>query len=247
MSHLPAGAAKLTVDELASRVGMTVRTVRFYAGRGLLPPPERKGRSGYYGADHLARLELVRELQAHGFTLAAIEGYLERIPEHATPQDIALHRTLLAPWMPDLPETLDRPSLEQRAGRSLSDDDIEVLVGLGIVEPTPDEDVFRVAPALVAVGVDLVDLGLPHDAVVAAQRVFTEHGRAIAEELTEIFRTQVWPHYREQGEPPERLQQLVERFKPVSVQALVMAYESAVDEAKRDTVRRSGRRPGRRR
>jgi len=230
----------LSVDELAARVGMSVRTVRFYAGRGLLPPPERKGRSGYYSAEHIARLELVRELQAHGFTLAAIEGYLERIPGDASPQDIALHRTLLAPWMPDLPETLDRTTLAQRTGRELSDDDIDILVGLGIVEPTPDEDVFRVAPALLALGVDLLELGMPRDAVVAAQKVFTAHGQAVAEELTEIFRTQVWPHYREQE--PERIQRVVERFKPISVQALVLAYEAGVDEAKRDTVRRRRKR-----
>ncbi|RYJ01150.1 MAG: MerR family transcriptional regulator [Actinomycetales bacterium] len=99
---------------------MTVRTVRFYAGRGLIPPPRREGRNGFYGSDHLARLELVRELQAHGLTLSAIEGYLERIPSDATPEEVALHRTLLAPWSPDLPEQMDRATLEVRSGRTLS-------------------------------------------------------------------------------------------------------------------------------
>ncbi len=231
----------LTVDELSGRVGMTVRTLRFYASRGLLPPPVRRGRVGYYGAEHVARLDLVRELQAHGFTLSAIEGYLERIPADATPQDIALHRTLLAPWMRDLPETLDRPTLVRRAGRDLSDDDIEMLVALGVVEPTPDEDVFRVATAHLSLGIELIDLDLPLDAVLAAGRIFAEHGRAIAEELTEVFRTVVWPHYRDSGGPPEHIQQLVERFKPVTIQGLVLAYERAVGETQRDTVRRRTR------
>ena len=48
--------------------------------RGLVPPPIRRGRSGYYSADHVARLELVQELQSHGFTLAAIEKYVAGIP-----------------------------------------------------------------------------------------------------------------------------------------------------------------------
>jgi DNA-binding transcriptional MerR regulator len=231
--------ARLSVDELADRVGLSVRTVRFYAGRGLLPPPERQGRNGYYNAEHIARLELVRELQAHGFTLAAIERYLERIPDDATPQDIALHRTLLAPWMPDLAETADRDDLRRRAGRELSEEDLDILASLGIVQPTADADVFRVAPALVGLGVELLELGMPRDAVVAAQKVFTAHGQAVAEELTEIFRTQLWPHFRDQE--PERIQQVVERFKPISVQALVLAYEAGVDEAKRDTVRRRHR------
>ena len=46
----------LTIDALAARVGLTVRTVRAYAGRGLLPPPTLRGRTGLYGEEHLARL-----------------------------------------------------------------------------------------------------------------------------------------------------------------------------------------------
>jgi len=236
--------ATLTVDELSARVGMTVRTLRFYAGRGLIPPPVRRGRVGYYGAEHIARLDLVRELQAHGFTLSAIEGYLERIPADATPQDIALHRTLLTPWMRDLPETLDRAALVRRTGRELSDDDIVALVALGVVEPTPDEDVFHVATAHLGLGAELLDLDLPVDAVLAVTKVFSEHGRAIAEELTEVFRTMVWPHYRDSGGAPEHIQQLVERFKPVTIQGLVIAYERAVGETQRETIRRTQSRRG---
>jgi len=222
---------------------MTVRTLRFYAGLGLIPPPMRRGRVGYYGPDHIARLDLVRELQSHGFTLAAIEGYLERIPADATPQDIALHRTLLTPWMRDLPETLDRPALVRRTGRDLTDDEIELLVALGVVEPTPDDDVFRVATAHLSLGVELLGLDLPVEAVLATRRIFSDHGRAIAEELTEVFRTKVWPHYRDSGGPPEYLQRLVERFKPVTIQGLVLAYERAVSETQRDTIRRSRDKP----
>ena len=87
----------LTLDELTKRVGMSVRNVRFYTTKGLVPPPIRRGRSGYYTAEHVARLELVRELQGHGFTLSAIEKYVEQIPESATPSDIARHLSLLAP------------------------------------------------------------------------------------------------------------------------------------------------------
>lgn len=229
---------RMTVEQLADRVGMTVRTIRFYAGRGLIPPPVREGRNGFYGEGHLARLELVRELQAHGFTLSAIEGYLERLPEAASPGDVALQRTLLAPWLSDLPETESRAGLETRAGRALSDDDMELLVALRVVEPTPDEDVFRVSPAHFSIGIGLIDLGLPLDAAVEAERIFESHARAIATELTEVFRDRVLPHYRASGESSEAIAAMVERFKPLTVQALVTAYESAVNETKREIVRR---------
>lgn len=44
---------KLTVDELAARAGVTVRTVRFYSTKGLLPPPViGPRRVGHYGPEH---------------------------------------------------------------------------------------------------------------------------------------------------------------------------------------------------
>ena len=51
---------------------------------------------------HIAVLSLVRELQGHGFTLSAIEKYVEQIPATATPSDIARHLSLL---QLDLPAT----------------------------------------------------------------------------------------------------------------------------------------------
>jgi DNA-binding transcriptional MerR regulator len=230
----------MTLDELTRRVGVSVRNVRFYTTRGLVPPPIRRGRSGYYSSDHVVRLELVRELQAHGFTLAAIERYVARIPADATPETIALHRTLLAPWMPELPETISRKELVRRAGRPLDDDELDTPNALGIVYPTK-QGKYEVAVAHLSVGVALLDLGLPPEVALAAQDVFTAHGRAIAEELTELFRTKVWPAYVEGGASPEQLREAVERFKPVSVAALVAAYESAVNETKRETVVRRAR------
>src|SRR5690242_13812495 len=48
----------LTIDELAAGAGLTVRTVRFYATKGLLPAPVRRGRIAYYGPVHRVRLDL---------------------------------------------------------------------------------------------------------------------------------------------------------------------------------------------
>jgi DNA-binding transcriptional MerR regulator len=150
----------LSLDELTQRVGMSVRNVRFYTSRGLVPPPVRRGRSGYYTADHVARLELVQDLQSHGFTLAAIEKYVAGIPASATPEDIALHRTMLAPWQTEPPVELSREELDRRAGRSLSADDLAVLTALGIVTPAV-RGRYRVAVAHLSVGIGLLDLGFP--------------------------------------------------------------------------------------
>ena len=233
----PASDGLMTLLQLTDRVGLTVRNVRFYTARGLVPPPIRRGRSGYYTADHVARLELVQELQGHGFTLAAIERYVAQIPDHATPEDIALHRTMLAPWHADHPTTLTRAELNRRAGRSLTADDLETLVSLGVVEPA-GRGKWSVALSQLSVAVGLLDLGYPVEAARAAAKVYAEHGRAIAEELYEVFRTQVWPHYRETGASPERIQEVVERLKPLSISSLVAAYEAGMDETRRANIAR---------
>ena len=232
----------LSLEELTDRVGMSVRNIRFYTSRGLVPPPIRRGRSGFYSADHVARLELVQELQSHGFTLAAIEKYVAGIPGSATPEDIALHRTMLAPWQAEPPVQLTKAELDKRAGRPLDDDELATLVTLGIVSPAT-RGRYRVAVSHLSVGLGLLDLGFPPQAAQAAAEVYAAHGRAIAEELYAVFRKLVWPAYKESGAPPQALREVLERLKPLSVASLVTAYEVAMDDAKREGIaRRTGER-----
>lgn len=192
---MPTAAADLfTLDELTDLVGMSVRNIRFYTSKGLVPPPHRRGRSGYYSADHVARLELVRELQAHGFTLSAIKGYIDRIPADATPSDIALHLSLLAPVT--------------------GDSDVDVQDGL-------------------------VGIGVPTSAAEACAEVYARHGQQVADELSEIVRTHVWPAVRDAGGDVEKLRELVHRLKPLTIAGLVTAYEQAMD-ASSDSYERRG-------
>lgn len=222
----------LTLDELTNRVGMSVRNVRFYTTKGLVLPPIRRGRSGYYTPDHIARLELVQELQSHGFTLSAIEKYVAGIPADATPEDIALRRTMLAPWQADLPVEMSRAELDRRTDRKLTKDDLDTLTALGIVHRRA-RGRYEVAVSQLSIGLGLLDLGFPLEAARAASDIYTAHGRQLAHELYELFRTQVWPIYQESGASPETVQGVVERLKPLSIASLVTAYEAGMDETKR--------------
>ncbi|WP_110240319.1 MerR family transcriptional regulator [Nocardioides gilvus] len=237
---LEAARELLTLDELTARVQMSVRNVRFYTTKGLVPPPIRRGRSGYYTPDHVARLALVQELQAHGFTLAAIEKYVADIPDDASAEDVALHRTMVAPWMSDHPVELSRADICGRAGRELADEDFDTLEAMEILHPLPD-DRYQVAVTQLAVGLGLLEIGYPVEAAKAARELYNRHGQEMARELLELFRTQVWPAYRESGMTPERLQQVVERIKPLSVASLVTAYEAAMDAATREDIARRNR------
>ncbi len=87
----------------------------------------------------------------------------------------------------------------------------------------------------------LLDLGYPIEAARAAAQVYAVHGRAIAEELYELFRTKVWPVYKEQGVSPETIQEVVERLKPLSIASLVQAYERGMDDLRRTNIAKRAR------
>ena len=74
------GEGVYTIDELAQATGMTTRNIRAHQSRGLLPPPVVRGRTGYYGDEHAARLRLILRMQADGFNLGAIRRVLDSVP-----------------------------------------------------------------------------------------------------------------------------------------------------------------------
>ncbi|MCT1638717.1 MerR family transcriptional regulator [Dietzia sp. HMSC21D01] len=61
------------IEELAEDSGTTVRNIRVYQERGLLPPPVRRGRTAFYGPDHKRRLAQILRLLDRGYTFATIE------------------------------------------------------------------------------------------------------------------------------------------------------------------------------
>ncbi|MFC9998088.1 MerR family transcriptional regulator [Nocardia sp. NPDC127526] len=72
----------LTIGELASYAGVTVRAVRHYHAKGLLPEPERD-HSGYRRYDAAAVVELIRirTLAEAGVPLARVRELLRADPE----------------------------------------------------------------------------------------------------------------------------------------------------------------------
>jgi DNA-binding transcriptional MerR regulator len=235
----------LTVDELAARAGVTVRTVRFYSSKGLLPPPViGPRRVGHYSQEHLARLALIEELQRQGMTLAAIERHLQQLPADLSAQDLALHRAVVASWAPDAAEDVTREELERRAGRPLGEEDLERLVAMNVIgraEDTSDSsdspassDSFRVDPALLALGVQLLDVPLAHESILAARRVLLEHSRAAARELSALLREAVGEH-----ESVAAVKSLSAHMQPLVVQALLTTFQRSLKEELREWLKES--------
>ncbi|MFF6994664.1 MerR family transcriptional regulator [Streptomyces sp. NPDC008313] len=237
------GEPDLTVDELAARAGVTVRTVRFYGTKGLLPPPVLGPRRvGLYGQRHLSRLALIEELQHQGMTLAAIERYLHQLPADLSARDLAIHRAVVASWAPDAAEDMSRAELERRAGRPLTGEDLDRLAAMNVVVRTAAPGVFSVDPGLLRLGVQLLDVPIAHETILAARTVLMEHAREAAHELARMFREEVWEPRREQEPDAEHvaaMKSLSAHMQPMVVQALLTTFQRSLKEELRQRLKDS--------
>ncbi|MFR9779007.1 MerR family transcriptional regulator [Micromonospora sp. MS34] len=73
------GEPRYSIGDLARRTGLTVKTIRFWSDRGIVPPTDR-GPTGRrrYGIEAVARLDLVRTLRDLGLDLATIRRVVDR-------------------------------------------------------------------------------------------------------------------------------------------------------------------------
>ncbi|MET8232411.1 MerR family transcriptional regulator [Micromonospora sp. NPDC005298] len=83
------GETHHTIGELARRTGLSVKTIRYYADSGLVPPTDRSP-AGYrrYDPGAVARLELVRTLRELGLDLATIRRVVNK--------EVSLHEVAAA-------------------------------------------------------------------------------------------------------------------------------------------------------
>src|SRR3954470_297495 len=139
---------------------MTVRNIRSHATRGLLPPPEVRARTGYYGPEHVARLKLIQELQANGYNLASIKHLLSRTQGGSAEDVLGFARALLAPFENERPEVIDEAELQQRYG-GLDANARGRALKLGLIVPLGEGRYEVPSPTLLRAGDALVELGVP--------------------------------------------------------------------------------------
>ncbi|MHB1138225.1 MAG: MerR family transcriptional regulator [Microthrixaceae bacterium] len=224
------------IDELAARAGTTVRNVRAYQDRGLIPPPERRGRVGVYSDQHLARLRLIGEMLSRGYSLSNI-GELFAAWEQG--QDLGellgFEAALAAPWGDEVSVTMPVSELLERFGGSIDHDTLREAGRIGVIEL--DGDVVHVnSPRLLEAGAALVEVGVPLDAVV-------EHGRAlradierVAERFVDLAATEIIEPY---GSPiPAQdlphLTEIVQRLRPMVARVVDAELARAMDRLVRE-------------
>jgi DNA-binding transcriptional MerR regulator len=209
----------LTIDQLAARTGLTVRNIRSHVTRGLLPPPLLKGRTGFYGLQHVARLQLVTSLQEQGFNLAAITKLVSG---------------LAAPWLTEPAEIWNEAELAAGFGLMPDPELVQRLRKLGVLDRMPDGLIEVRNPAIIRVGRRLAELGYGIEDLMTVLRVLMQQSRVVAEAFVQMFLDVQWKDYVEAGMPAERLpglQSLIEQLQPLASQAVIAAFQQAMTDA----------------
>lgn len=214
-------AADLTIDQLAQRTGMTVRNVRAYQSRGLLPPPEVRGRTGYYGPEHVARLRLIQEMQAEGFKLSAISRL---IGEHGEDADrfVGLRQAVTAPFATEAPEVYARAELVEKFG---TDDDrlIDKAQKLGLLVDLGEDRYEAPSPALVRAAEEVLAMGIELPAALAVIERLNRNAQSSARTFVDLFVDELWKPFDDAGRPEEGWEEIIGaigRLRPLAVEAL---------------------------
>jgi DNA-binding transcriptional MerR regulator len=219
----------LTIDELARETGLTVRNVRSHNARGLLPPPEVRGRTGFYGPEHVERLRLIRRLQGEGLKLDGIKRLL------ADPGDrlLALKK---AGEEREPSAIVDAAELRARLNLQPGDEAFELLgraIELGILVARGDGSFDVPSPALLAAAEEVVTRGISLDHALDLIDRVTTQSRAISREFVQLFLDDLWKPFQDAGMPDERWDELaesIEHVRPLAAKALLAVFRRTLDE-----------------
>ncbi|HSE10313.1 MAG TPA: MerR family transcriptional regulator [Nocardioidaceae bacterium] len=232
VTEQPEPTSQMTIDQLAAAVSMTVRNVRAYAGRGLIPAPRLVGRTGYYGPEHVSRLMLIRDLLDRGYTLAAVEKVLERHSTATAGHALDLLNTLEDPLGHEEPEVMSVESLVRLAGVEHEPEFLQRLVEMGLVERIDDEQVRLVRPFVVRAGAKAMALGFDRSSVLALLPLLGEQLHVIAQRFVDEFRAHVWKPFAEAGFPEEKWPAMLDSIRtllPVASQAVLAVFRDELN------------------
>jgi DNA-binding transcriptional MerR regulator len=232
MSPKPA-KGEMTIRELAERTGMTVRNIRAHQTRGLLPPPVVRGRTGYYNDEHVARIELTREMQADGLNLEAIRRVLDSGDGSAS-AIFDFTRALRVPFEDEAPEIFEAEELAAIWGEPPGPKLLRRIEKLGVFRNLPDGRVEVISPRLLQAAAELAELGIGPEGVIATGERLRRHADGVARTFVELFVKEIWQPFDEAGRPERdwpKMSEALERMRPLAAGALLASFQLAMGEA----------------
>jgi DNA-binding transcriptional MerR regulator len=230
-----ASPTELTIDQLAQATGMTVRNIRAHQSRGLLPPPEVRGRTGWYGPEHIARLQMIVDMQADGFNLGAIARLLQNTPPGTASQTLSFGRSLREPWEDEQSEFMEAEELASRVGAGKPDPALLARTEqLGLIAAAGEGRYEVLSPALIRAGEALASLGIPVEAGLDVQEKLNRHADGIARAFVQMFIAEVWDPFEARGKPEAewpRVQAALDRLRPLALEAVNATFRRSMERA----------------
>jgi DNA-binding transcriptional MerR regulator len=227
--------ASLSVDQLAREAGLTVRTVRYYQAEGLLPTPERVGRTARYGPAHLERLELIGSLQERGLRLSAIRDVLASAAPGAAADWLGLDDAMKRPWSDDQPAIVDAATLAARL-EGMPERTLEDLEAAGLVERRDDTRPpvwFVPSPGMLDVGLDSVRVGIPVEEGTRLRKLLQHRLSELADDLVAQFADDVGLR-RLADAGPAALAALLDDVQPLARRTVSLLFAHEMERAQRE-------------
>lgn len=231
----PAEHPEYTIDQLAQVTGMTVRNIRAHQSRGLLPPPTVRGRTGWYGPEHVARIQMIVDMQGDGFNLNAIARLLESTPPGTATRALSFSHSLREPWEDEQTEFVEAGELAARVGGGRLDPELmQRTEQLGLIAKAGEGRYEVLSPALIRAGELLVSLGIPVEAGLHVQEQLNRLADGIARAFVRMFIEEVWEPFEARGKPEAewpKVQEALDRLRPLALEAVNATVRRSMSHA----------------
>lgn len=224
-----------TIDQLAWTVGATVRNVRAYQERGLLPAPEKRGRTGIYTDAHLARLRMIQRLLDRGYTLNSIGELLQAWQQGRELGDLlGLEDAVTRPFVEEIPDYTTNAELVKRF-KSFSPELVKQAIELDILVPE-GRNRYRVnSPRLLHAGEELNRIGIPLAKLFEVVGGLRGNVERVAEMLVQLVAEYVFDRHWKDTLPSKdevgNLAEVIWRLRPLVDMAVQPEVARAMEKA----------------
>lgn len=227
-------APEYSVAELARAARTTVRNIRAYQDRGLIPPPERRGRIGVYNEMHLSRLRIIGQMLTRGYTLNSIGELLEAWERGSDLGGLfGLEAAVSSPWTDELPKHYSLAELVKMFGGQF---DVRWLVkAADLAILVPEGARFRApSPRMIQAGAELVKAGIPLDEMLDVVAHLRANVERAADQMVQLVEHYLFDRYGK-GLPPAddapHLGEVIWRLRPLVEKAVHAEVARAMELA----------------
>ena len=180
-----------------------------YQHRGLIEPPEKRGRVGYYGEGHRERLRLIAQLQDRGFSLAAIKEAVDSWTSGASLNDLLGVRDI-APGLATEPVRTSPAELAKKFGDiEVTQADIQRANEVGLIA-IDGSDVLVRTPEFLEIGPEVAGHGVPISVMLDEYDAMRKATKKTAKRFQAVFDEHLWAAFEANGMKADDIPALTE-------------------------------------